>query len=237
MWIRNVRAAMRMGIGAVAAAALWAGSVPAAASTIDLRPHETGRIFSFGPDPGTGFFAQGVVADDIFLEEIGLLLAGTPDTLAFNVLVTGSRVDGGGALGLAPDLDNILFDSGPNTLTSTDLTNYDWTVGTPVVNGETYFIVIDAYTPPVSSGLGNAAAVNQGIDPVNFYADGEFVFYNPDPGETLAAINTNTWERFSSHDTNMAFRAVFTDHVIPEPASALILGAGAAVLAWRRRRR
>lgn len=235
MRIRGKHLAGRLGI-AVAAAVLCASAIPATASTIELRPYETGRIFSFGPDPGTGFFAQGVVADDIFLEEIGLLLAGTPDTLVYNVLVTGARTDGGGALGLAPDFDNILFNSGANTLTSTNLTNYDWTVGTPVVNGDTYFIVIDAYTPPVSTGLGNAAAVNQGIDPVHFYADGEFVFYNPSPGETLANINTNTWDRLSSHDTTMAFRAVFSDHVIPEPASMVILGAGAAALAWRRRR-
>ncbi|HEY2801442.1 MAG TPA: PEP-CTERM sorting domain-containing protein [Chthoniobacterales bacterium] len=208
----------------------------AQASTTDLRglPGNFDQT-TFG-QPNTTFYAQSVVADDAFLNSATLQLIATAGNINFNFLITGARPDGGGGLGFAPDLSNILFNSGELTaVNGNPLTDFTLNPNVPVANGQLLFLVVESLSYPGSgNGAVEATAFNGATDQ---YPPGEFVFINTNPGDTYATVNGEPWAHRSPNNEDLAFAVTFSS--VPEPATTALLGlaVGGFVLAGFRRRR
>jgi hypothetical protein len=205
----------------------------AGASIIDLRnlPNNFEQL-AFGR-PNTVFYAQSVIADDLFLNEGRVRLRASSGTsILFNFLVTGDRVDGGGGLGFAPDLNDIRYNSGmlsaPNSAT---LTEFTVTPNIPVINGERLFLVFDTLSYPTSgSGPMWATQFNAAVDP---YPAGEFVFFNQTGQTTFAQVNALPWDHRSVNNEDLGILAKFSS-IVPEPGCtvgvvSVMLLAGSAV--------
>ncbi|MGH7938543.1 MAG: PEP-CTERM sorting domain-containing protein [Chthoniobacterales bacterium] len=209
----------------------------AQASTTDLRglPGNFDQT-TFG-QPNTTFYAQSVVADSTVFNSATLQLIATAGDINFNFLITGARADGGGGLGFAPDLSNILYNSGELTAGSGNpLTDFTINPNVPVANGQLLFLVVESLSYPGSgSGAVEATAFN---GPTDLYPPGEFVFINSNPGDTYATINALPWAHRSVNNEDLAFAVTFSS--VPEPTTNALLGLAAASFVWvafRRRRR
>ena len=209
----------------------------AQASTIDLRGLPGNFDQTTIGQPNTTFYAQSVVADSTFLNSATLqLLSTSGSNIMFNFLITGARPDGGGGLGFAPDLSNILYNSGElQAVAGNPLTDFTVNPNVPVANGQLIFLVVESLSYPASgSGAVEATAFD---GPTDQYTPGEFVFFNTNPGDTYATVNSQPWSHRFVDNEDLAFAATFSS--VPEPATTTLLGlaAGGFVLAELRRRR
>lgn len=208
----------------------------AQASTTDLRglPGNFDQT-TFG-QPNTTFYAQSVLSDSTFLNSATLQLIATAGNIDFNFLITGSRPDGGGGLGFAPDLSNILYSTALTAVSGNPLTDFTINPNVPVANGQLLFLVVESLSyPNTGSGAVEATAFD---GPTDQYLPGEFVFINSNPGDTYATINGQAWAHRFGDNEDLAFAVTFSS--VPEPATTALLGlaaVGFVLVAFRRRRR
>ncbi len=150
----------------------------------------------------------------------------------FNVMVTGSRA-GGGGLGFEPDMLDIRYNSGQQTIPVggvRHLTSVDPNL--PVTVGERLFVVFESFSYP-SSGVGSMVAT-QFNGPNDWYKPGEFVFANTTNEGSLGDFNNATWgHRFDNNED----LALLMEFKIPAPATAALLGLAGLAGGRRRRRR
>jgi hypothetical protein len=237
------------------------GAVPLwADSTIDLRnlPGNFNQNL-WGPNNSV-IYAQSVVAEDSFLNEIRMLT--TPNTggaaLVFNVLVTGARLDNIGAafpdsndaggLGLAPNFADIRFTSPNITVPGGSFSTSDPQDSSRLVEnvihpniavaaGETLFIAFNTFQlgMPENGSEIWATEYNGSTDK---YTPGEFVysgatnFYSIN---SLDQLDSLQWGHRYSHHEDLALYVRFSG--VPEPSTAALLAiGGVACLAIVRRK-
>ena len=212
----------------------------ASGGIIDLRDLSGNFNQSGWSGGGTRIYAQSVVADaELFSEFRFRPVNNTTSSRDFRALVTGARSDGGTGLGLAPDFNDIRFDSGIQTLgASVGQTEFSYFPNIAVTNGETLFLVFDSLPPP-SGGSGQIRATQ--YNGTEQYLPGEFVYLNAAYTTPLtdASINNVTWAHRGPNNEDLAIYAEFQS-VIPEPSSMALLGMGIAGLGgcgWRRKRK
>jgi len=201
------------------------------ASDIDLRglPGNFDQQ-TFG-QPNTNFYAQGVIADAPLMNRAILQLNALSGNITFNFLITGGRADGGGGLGFAPDLSNILFNSGQLTaMSGHGLTDFTITPNLTFVPGARLFLVVETLSYPSS---GNGAVEATAFNGSDHYPPGEFVYINTVPGDTYATVNLRAWSHRFGFNEDLAFEANF----VPEPATTALLAVGLGGLVLTRLRR
>jgi len=163
---------------------------------------------SFGR-ANTQLYAQSVVACNQYLSEVRV--AGTHSSgndVLFDIRITGARLDTGG-MGAAPNFADIKWSSGVRRFPSGGgLTEVTVNPNIGVNVGQTYFIVLDAFSHP-TSGLGTVRAT-QFNGPNDQYAGGEFVFINQTNENALNDFNAKTWAHRRANNEDLAVRAVFT---------------------------
>ena len=209
----------------------WTSSAFGSVIDITQDPNEFDQ-FTWGW-ANTVIYAQSVIADDVLFSLIEMRATwATGGDILFNVIITGFRV-GGAGLGFEPDMTDIRYNSGMQTVAAGAgqvLTSVNPNL--PVTPGERLFVVFDTFSYP-SSGNGSMRAT-QFNGPNDWYTPGEFVFVNTSGEQSLADFNNASWgHRFANNED----LALLMEFKIPAPATAALLGLAGLAGGRRRRRR
>lgn len=106
------------------------------------------------------------------------------------------------------------------------------TGGVPVAAGQEYVLYFSASLLfDGDQGRANWGTINQNAQAPDTQPGGNFVFMNN--SNDLSLLTTNLW---SQRQGDLAFAASFSDGVVPEPSTALLVGLGLAGLSLRKRR-
>lgn len=206
---------------------------------------------------GVTVYAQSVLADDEFFSEFRFLVrkespsaVGNP---TFNILVTEARpdprqvspADPAGLLRYSPDPTNILFSSGPITVSGPGGNDnpFDEVAITPlldVVAGQLLFVVFDAF-PYVG-----APAAQFGFNTLSdAYLPGEFMYTSvgnaPEGSMSFLDIVPGAWSSLGQRDLQFLANFLDTDGspglpppvTVPEPPTLALLLCGLGLLAAR----
>lgn len=166
---------------------------------------------SFGR-ANTQLYAQSIQACNRYLSEVRV--AGTHTSgndVLFNIRITGARLDTGNSSGMGakPNFSDIRWTSFTQRFPAGGgLTEVTVNPNIGVNIGQTYFIVLDAFSQP-NSGLGTVRAT-QFNGPNDPYAGGEFVFINASGENNLQDFDARDWSHRKAANEDLAVRAVFT---------------------------